>query len=382
MTNEQQIKSHSMGTELVEPMWASLTLDAVNTLLKYYDQFNQASEIVWHSPRPFSSAAIIVIDGERYFVKRHAVAIRDEEGLYEEHRIMQHLREQGIPVSQVVEGQKGQTAFTLDEWTYEIHLLGKGVDLYQDAISWSPFSSTNHAFAAGEMMAKMHQAAQSFSVGKRKVQPLVSAFEIWMSDTPIEAVKAFTSERTGLAQYLGNRKWEEEFEQILFPFFEQFKNYKHTLKPLWTHNDWHASNLLWTDESKLANVATVLDFGLSNETSAIYDVATALERNVVEWLDIQDASKSVIHLDATIAFLRGYQSIQAFTTEEKYALVTIFPLVHTDFALSEIDYFVRITKKLEDADMAYEEFLIGHAQWFTSEQGQVLLQAIRTELAI
>ena len=375
-----EVKKHGMGTELVEPEWASLSVAVIQKLLQYYPQFQQVSEIVWHSPRPFSSAAIAVIDGEKRFVKRHATALRDVQGLLEEHGIIQHLRTQGIPTSVIVQGVGGQTAFTIGDWTYEMHEIGAGVDIYQDAVSWSPFTSTAHAFAAGEMLANVHIAAASYTGGKRHVRPLVSDFAIWLSDDPLQATRQFFVGRPGLKTYMGKRNWEQDFQTALFPFYEQFKPYKDGLQPLWTHNDWHASNLLWTDRSEQAQVATVLDFGLGNETFAVYDIATALERNVVEWLEIEDANKDVIHVEAACTFLRGYQSVRPLSQQEKKALVTILPLVHTDFALSEIDYFMRITKKPQDADVAYDVFLIGHAQWFNGVQGQQLLEAIATEL--
>ena len=55
------------------------------------------------------------------------------------------------------------------------------------------------------------------------------------------------------------------------------------LAPLWTHNDWHASNLLWSSREPHAEVASILDFGLSDRTSAVYDLATAIERNTIPW---------------------------------------------------------------------------------------------------
>jgi len=53
------------------------------------------------------------------------------------------------------------------------------------------------------------------------------------------------------------------------------------------------------------------------------------------------------------------------------------PLVHLDFALSEVEYFHGITRSLANADVAYGVFLLGHAQWFSTAPGQALLQALR-----
>lgn len=378
----EEVKKHGMGTDLVEPTWATLSVSVVQAILSYYPQFKAVTEIEWHSPRPFSSAAIVKLDGERYFVKRHAAQLRNEQGLLEEHAALQHLAANGIPVSRLVAGQNNQTAFEVDGWTYEIHEIGTGVDMYRDAISWSPFSSKHHAFAAGEMLAKVHHAMESFTKEKRSNQPLISDFEIFMSDEPLAAVERFAADKQGLVDYLQNKPWREDFKLVLMSYYEAFKPYRAVLKPLYTHNDWHASNLLWTDASEMATVATVLDFGLSNTTNAIYDLATALERNVVKWLEIMDPSQRVIDIVAATALLQGYMSVRPLSADEKYALVTMLPIVHTDFALSEIDYFMRITNSETDADEAYYTFLLDHATWFQSEQGQQLLTAIRQELNI
>ena len=377
-----EVKKHGMGTELVAPTWATLSKEVVERLLPYYEQFQQVEKIEWHSPRPFSSAAIVHIDGTRYFVKRHAAVLRNEQGLLEEHAALQHLAANGIPVTQLVKGKGGQTAFQLDDWTYEMHFIGKGVDMYRDAISWSPFSSQHHAYAAGEMLAKVHDAMESFHTTKRSIQPLVSDFTIFMNDDPLRAVEEFTEGRPGLAEYLQKRPWREDFQLILMPYYEAFKPYKSALKPLYTHNDWHASNLLWSDTSETAHVETVLDFGLSNVTNAMYDLATALERNVVKWLEIKDPHARVIDVDAAVALLSGYVAVRPLSQQEKHALVTILPIVHTDFALSEVDYFMRITNVEANADEAYYTFLLDHATWFQSEQGQQLLTAIRQALNI
>lgn len=374
------VKSHGMTIDLVEPTWMMITIEEIEALLLFYPQFKKAEKLVWHSPRPFSSAVISVIDGKRYFIKRHAQNVRNVEGLLEEHGILHYLQTQGLPVSKIVEGVHKQTAFSLHEWTYEIHALGSGIDLYKDAISWSPFYSEHHAYSAGKTLASMHVALKNYTAEKRKVRPLVSCFEIWNTGDPIAAAEKFMIHRPGLANYLNQRKWKEDFQNILFPYYKKFYPFASCLDPIWTHNDWHASNLLWTDQSDYAEVSMILDFGLSNVTSAVFDLATAIERNIVEWLAIDSYQKQIVHYQSLKALLAGYLSIRPLTQDEQNALVTILPIVHTDYALSEIDYFVRMTKSQRDADLAYDDYLLGHAKWFQTEEGKKLLQKLKEYL--
>jgi len=371
------VQAHGMGTDPTEPTWPAIAAADIQQLLAFYPDLHQAGDILWHSPRPFSSAAIVVIDGQKRFVKRHSSNIRDVEGLKEEHGFLQHLAQHDVPVSAVLSGTEGETAFSIGEWNYEIHELGQGVDLYRDAISWSPFQSDEHAFAAGRIMAQMHLASETYEKPERKVQPLVSCFDIWNTDDPIAATKQFTVGRPGLEAYLRNREWEQDFERVLFPFYQAFEPYR-DLQPLWAHNDLHASNLLWTSDSDTAEVAMIIDFGLSNRTSAVYDLATALERNTVEWLKIGETVPSIAHTDKACALLKGYESVRPLSSHEKEALLAIMPLVHTDFALSEVDYFMRITGDLADADLAYDAFLLGHADWFNTDDGLNYLKQLKT----
>jgi Ser/Thr protein kinase RdoA (MazF antagonist) len=143
---------------------------------------------------------------------------------------------------------------------------------------------------------------------------------------------------------------------------------------LWTHNDWHASNLLWSDGDSEPTVTTVLDFGLSDRTTAVYDLATAIERNTIPWLDIHEGIPAPADLGLVSALVNGYRSARPLSAHEREALVAALPLVHVGYALAEIDYFQGSTHSVENADLAYEAFLIGHCGWFESDQGRSLLR--------
>jgi Ser/Thr protein kinase RdoA (MazF antagonist) len=84
-----------------------------------------------------------------------------------------------------------------------------------------------------------------------------------------------------------------------------------------------------------------------------------------------------IHLDHLQAFLDGYESIRPLTSEESDALAPMTALCHAEFALSEADYFLGALHSEEKAAMAYDGWLVGHARWFRSVPGQMLLDALR-----
>ncbi|WP_455726777.1 phosphotransferase, partial [Burkholderia stabilis] len=143
------------------------------------------------------------------------------------------------------------------------------------------------------------------------------------------------------------------------------------LAPLWTHGDWHASNLLWTEAGPGAQVQTVLDFGLSDRTCAVMDLALAIERNAIDWMAPADARR--IEYAQIDALLDGYESLEPLSDDAYAALVALLPIVHTEFALSEVAYFGCIVDAPDIVDIAYDGYLIGHARWFGERDGRQLL---------
>jgi Ser/Thr protein kinase RdoA (MazF antagonist) len=130
---------------------------------------------------------------------------------------------------------------------------------------------------------------------------------------------------------------------------------------------------MWSSSGDDAKVTGIIDFGLADRTNAVHDLATAIERNIVEWLRIEDPDAAVVHFDHLDALLAGYHELAPLSYEEARALAAMLPLVHCEFALSETDYFLSVLHAPEKACLAYEGYFIGHARWFLTEQGQRLL---------
>jgi len=147
--------------------------------------------------------------------------------------------------------------------------------------------------------------------------------------------------------------------------------------PLWTHNDWHGSNLLWSTGAADAQVSGVLDFGLADRTFALFDLATAIERSCIPWLDLDSGGDAPAFLDQVDALLAGYRSARPLSADDIRTLVALLPVVHVDFALSEVAYFQGVVGSSASADVAYHTYLIGHARWFAGSQGQALLGHLR-----
>ena len=137
----------------------------------------------------------------------------------------------------------------------------------------------------------------------------------------------YIAERPSLANHEEVPVRAEEALALLAPFDDELRPLLPALEPLWTHNDLHASNLLWSDASKAARASTTIDFGLADRTNAVHDIACAM--------------------------------------------------CHAEFALSEADYFLSVLGSEVKARMAYDGWLVGHARWFRSNAGERLLDDLR-----
>jgi Ser/Thr protein kinase RdoA (MazF antagonist) len=134
------------------------------------------------------------------------------------------------------------------------------------------------------------------------------------------------------------------------------------------------SNLCWSDDGPQASIAAVLDFGLAARTFALFDLATAIERNAIAWLALD--SDDAAHPHTARALIAGYRTQRPLASADVHLLADLLPLAHVDFALSEVEYFSAITHSPANADVAYHTFLRGHAAWFGTPAGRALLDAI------
>ena len=373
--------AHGMDGRLVEADWPPLTLAEVRMLLGQFPSCGEPIRILSISPRPFSAASVVATRNERVFVKRHHRSVRDREGLLEEHRFLAHLLSAGAPVPRVITAASKETAIETGEWSYEVHEAPEGVDLYEDALSWTPFRTTGHAHSAGRALARLHIAAEGFSAPRRKPRPLVAGFTIFAAQDPGDELNRYLAARPALAEDADARCGGEEALEVLAPFHAELLPLLPALKPLWTHNDLHASNLLWSDGGNDARATAIIDFGLADRTNAVYDLAQAIERNIVEWLalvaDPTHPEGVPVHLDHLWALLAGYESVRPLSDEEAAALAPMIALCHAEFALTEAEYFLGVLHAKEKARLASIDYLAGHARWFRGRGGGKLLDALR-----
>jgi Ser/Thr protein kinase RdoA (MazF antagonist) len=373
-----EVKAHGLEGNFVEPDWPALKLDELDGLLRRFPQAQKAERILSFSPRPFSAASVVETPLGNVFVKRHHRAVRDRDALLEEHRWLNYLSHRDTLVKKPLEDRSGETAVEIGDWTYEVHPVGDGLDLYETAQSWTPFLSVGHARHAGRALARLHAASAGYDAPARKAATLVTSFKVFSCDDPWPELKRYAEERPTLHGYLAKRDWLVETQEVFLPLHKRLRKFLRVFQHLWTHNDFHASNLFWSDASPEAEVTDIIDVGLADCTNALHDIATAIERNGVEWLQMHDASRDPLHLEQIDALLSGYEEMHPLSREEAEAVVALLPLVHAEFALSEADYFLRVLKSQEKADLAYIGYFLGHTRWFNSGPGKRLLSHLQS----
>ena len=377
-----------MGRDLAEPDWLPLTDDELRGILGRSDPggLGRKPALTWRSPRPMSAAALVRHGDATVFVKRHHVSVRTPEQLAAEHDFATHLRTGGLPVPAVLRladgsGAEGnESVLRRGNFCYEVHQVADGLDLYRDAVSWSPYASLGHAYAAGVALARLHLAAAGFERPARSAAVLMNSCQVITAPDPLDAAGRLVAARPALAAYLAGRHWTDDFENVLVPLIGRAAPLLARLRPQWGHGDWHPSNLTWTSAAPDAQVAGIFDFGLANRTYPVHDLALALERAVVSWLDLPETGTATADLAATAFLLDGYQTVRPLTGAEAAALPLLLPVVHVEYALSEADYFTSVAVSTANADLAYE-YLIGHARWFAEPPGAALLAFLAAHLA-
>ncbi|MBK0027730.1 phosphotransferase [Stenotrophomonas sp. S48] len=361
-----------LNNDEVAADWPAISANDLAWLVQRYPQLGNTATLQWHSPRPLSAAAIARGEHGAVFIKRHHHSVRSAAVLQEEHAFIAHLAARDVPVVQVLAADNGQTALEQGPWTYELHAVGAGVDLYRDAPSWSLLTDIAQAQEAGRMLARLHRAAADYHAPQRDTHILVARDDLIRAHDAIAALQASLPDRPGLARYLARIPWQAQLREHVLPWHAGLAEKLQHEPRLWAHNDWHVSNLLWARDGQ---IATVLDFGLASPTSALFDLATAIERNAVAWLELQRGADAV-RRDIALALLAGYRQVLPLSAERVHLLADLLPMVHFDFALSEVEYFEGITGSTANADVAWQPFMLGHPAWFHTEAGQGLLQAL------
>lgn len=357
-------------------VWPPLTEDDIATLLPHWGAHPAHNPILWHSHRPFSASAIVALaDGGQLFLKRHGRALRSAETLTEEHLFAHHLARQGLPVSAPIPMQNGLTALATPDYTYEAFPLHAERDAYRGLDSWRPYQETAQAASSGTLLARLHQASEGHQAPPRQNPPLISARHPLLHDRLKDSLIPWAAQQDGLAAFCPPDALQRDVLPLLAPFHEALLPLLPDDQPLWGHGDWHGANLLWNEDGQNLTAARAFDFGMCDLTSAAFDLAVAIERSFISWLDPHGTP--TVHEEQLRAFLHAYDAQRPRSTVEKHLTACWLPLCHVTFALSETAYYGHILGNKEAAEISRRDYLIGHARWFHTSRGKAPLAMLK-----
>ncbi|MHB8334392.1 MAG: phosphotransferase enzyme family protein [Acidimicrobiales bacterium] len=366
---------HGMVNDLVVPDWPAITAAEVTEVLGYYvegpTRTNDAT-VLWRSPRPMSAAALVELDSRTYFLKRHDVRVRSRERLALEHAFVGHLRSRGLNTPAVLAARDGSTVHERGRVLYEVYEQAVGVDHYRDVPSWHPFLSRAHAGAAGAALARFHRAAAGFDAAASGFGPLLDSVAVVLAPDPATAYRHLVTTRPGLVRATAPYDVLGDYASVLAGPIESAASQLGNVVRQWTHGDWHGSNLTWRDATPQADVASVLDLGLSNRTFALHDLAIAIERSTIDWLDTTGVGAITVDYGALDALLEGYDRVVTLTEDDLATLSAVLPIAHVEFALSEVEYFGGVLDSSANVELAYQSYLLGHVEWFDAPAGIAL----------
>ncbi|MEJ5116612.1 phosphotransferase [Gluconobacter cerinus] len=359
-----------------ERHWPPLTLAEAKRVLAFFPNSAVPETVLWHGQRPFSATALTrLTDGTVLFLKRHDPRLRDQNALTEEHAFMAHLSRHDLPVTAALTTREQHCALTDHSWVYEVFPPLPGLDLYRDVQSWEPFLCSEHAHTAGGTLARLHLAATDYAAPARPDRLLLSNFNAITNPDLEIGLRDWAASQPGLNTALNAEAWQQIL-RVLEPFHAKLRPLLTEIIPCWGHGDWHPSNQFWTSATPDAEVCGIFDFGMSDFTCAAYDLAVAIERTAISWL----SSHFAVSWNQLNALLTGYHSVRPLTPQERELVVAFLPLVHVEFALSEVAYYSTLVQDKASAHVAYADYLLGHAQWFAGHDGQHLLNWLRETL--
>jgi Ser/Thr protein kinase RdoA (MazF antagonist) len=364
-----------MGRGKVPADWPPITLGEAAVVAGHYPELGGVTAVRWHSRRPMSAAALVdTARGGAVFVKRHHRGVRDGTSLGEEHAFGAYLRAEGVELPRVLPTGDGATFVAMADWVYEVHDLASGVDAYREVPSWEPYRSVGHAASAGGALARFHLAAAGYLGPVRQPSALCSSDSLVRAADPAAALDDLVARRPGLARALARWSWRSQMGEVIAALAAAAPLVAR-LAPQWGHGDWHPSNLRWSESGPDAVVVGVTDLGLANRTSAVHDLAVALERAVVGWQDLEERGSAPVDLEAVDAVMSGYVAQRALRGDEVTGLIALLPVVHVDYALSEIEYFADVVTSPTNTELAYRGYLLGHAAWFAHDAEAATLLA-------
>jgi Ser/Thr protein kinase RdoA (MazF antagonist) len=336
-----------------------LTEDEAARVLGLFPEAGRFAGFVAHSSRPLSSAALTRTDRGEVFLKRRPRRSRTEDMLAQEHAFVERLRSRGVSAPAPLRTTDGGTFVADGGFLYEAQPCAEGEDLYAGRHTWQPFLSVEHAESVGRELRRIREAAEGFAPAA-PADPGIQSGRFRLAGEGLEGVRRRIGAHPGLAGLLESRTVRLD---VLEPFLSRVGPWLRRARRHMAHGDPQANNFFFRDGS----VASVIDFHLCAVNPPLFDLAVALDRNGLMWLDILAGRDDAVDWGGIEALLRGYGPLDA---EEREVLPDLMAVVQLDFSLELAEYYLELEGSVERAAWCLEAFLVGHTAWHASLAGR------------
>lgn len=270
---------------------------------------------------------------EDFFVKAYFEGQRTPEQIEYTHRLMQRLRNEGLPVPEVVEDGAGRSVWRVPGAGL-VTVLRRlpGSSLPRPAHGGRRLTDPDQAREMGRMLGRLHRATTPIPEGlsSRPAGGMRGGLAFFLEEDWRRALSASLSV---CGSFL---PWVEHHAPWLISACEQMvadlAPFRQRLTRCVIHGDFSWHNCLWTDGKPVG----IVDFDYACPDAVVADIATAIHRVAFSWRRGFLTGDPLFCRDLARALLEGYSETGPWTETDRFALETALIAVRIPYFLSMI----------------------------------------------
>lgn len=214
-----------------------------------------------------------------------------------QHRLSDHLRENGLPVARIERAKDGKGIVEVDDWALELQQFVDGESMKVNSKS---------LVASSNALGQFHQLCRGLPAPPRDVQK-------WrFSEVPSEAFERLYQKALQEGDEAKLREWCDEIAVFLNAAGEALNTEKRSqFETGLIHGDWHGGNLLFKDDELVA----IVDLEFAGDGCYLEDIAYAMSNLCIRTTTSDEKMRLRVNL-----LLDRYQMSRTLSYSEMVAL--------------------------------------------------------------